>query len=135
MNAIGYMSVSEPLYVAKLGNTAVIEALLQAGADPNLRDTVLGLTVTHDTAREGFEDTMRALLAHGADPNLVDERGDLPLHSAAKSGSVEAVRLLLAATANPRQVNRDGETAEQSAVLRGWDDTAACIRNYLQGFE
>ncbi|XP_077574131.1 cyclin-dependent kinase 4 inhibitor C [Stigmatopora nigra] len=122
-----------PLQVAKLGTTAVVEALLAAGADPNLGDTVLGLTVTHDSAREGFDDTLRVLLAHGADANVVDERGDLPLHSAAKSGSVQAVRVLLPVTADPLQVNRDGESAEESAVLRGWHETAAVIRSYLRG--
>ncbi|XP_061636359.1 cyclin-dependent kinase 4 inhibitor C isoform X2 [Phyllopteryx taeniolatus] len=119
------------LQVVKVGSTAVVEALLEAGADPNLRDPVLGLTVTHDAAREGFADTLRALLAHGADANLADVRGKLPLHSAAKRGRVDAVRVLLGATADPLKVNRDGQTAEQLALLHGWNDTAACIHSYL----
>ncbi|XP_077463201.1 cyclin-dependent kinase 4 inhibitor C [Stigmatopora argus] len=120
-----------PLQVVMLGKPTVVEALLAAGADPNLGDRVLGLTVTHDSAREGFDDTLRVLLAHGADANVVDERGDLPLHSAAKSGRVQAVRVLLPATADPRQVNRDNESAEESAVLRGWHQTAAVIRDHV----
>ncbi|XP_054646059.1 cyclin-dependent kinase 4 inhibitor C [Dunckerocampus dactyliophorus] len=107
------------LQVVKLGSTAVVEALLSAGADPNLRDPVLGLTVTHDAAREGFLDTVLVLLAHGADVNLADERGNLPLHLAAKGGHGELVRVLTAVTSEPMKVNRDGHTAAQLALLHG----------------
>ncbi|XP_051928872.1 cyclin-dependent kinase 4 inhibitor C isoform X1 [Hippocampus zosterae] len=120
------------LQVVKLSSTAVVEVLLDAGADPNLRDPVLGLTATHDAAREGFADTVRALLAHGADVNLADERGNLPLHLAAKWGRVEAVRVLVGATVDPLTANVDGHTAEQLALLSGYGDTAACIRSYLR---
>ncbi|XP_061680180.1 cyclin-dependent kinase 4 inhibitor C isoform X2 [Syngnathoides biaculeatus] len=120
-----------PLQVVMLGSTAVAEALLEAGGDPNLRDPVLDLTITHDAAREGFADTVRALLAHGADANLADLHGNLPLHAAAKTGRVEALRVLLEATADPLKVNRDGETAEQVALRHGRNDAAACIHGYL----
>nr|XP_057929469.1 cyclin-dependent kinase 4 inhibitor C [Doryrhamphus excisus] len=107
------------LQVVKLGSTPVVEALLSAGADPNLRDPVLGVTVTHDAAREGFLDTVLVLLAHGADVNLADERGNLPLHLAAKAGHAELVRVLTAVTSEPMKVNCDGHTAAQLALLHG----------------
>uniref|UniRef100_A0A8D3A1K6 Cyclin-dependent kinase inhibitor 2C (p18, inhibits CDK4) n=1 Tax=Scophthalmus maximus TaxID=52904 RepID=A0A8D3A1K6_SCOMX len=71
------------LQVVMLGSTSVVEALLAAGARPDVRDPVLGLTVTHDAARGGFAHTVRALLQHGANVDLVDDRGNLPLHLAA----------------------------------------------------
>uniref|UniRef100_A0A665UTJ8 Cyclin-dependent kinase inhibitor 2C (p18, inhibits CDK4) n=1 Tax=Echeneis naucrates TaxID=173247 RepID=A0A665UTJ8_ECHNA len=74
------------LQVVMLGSTAVVRALLEWGADPNLRDPDCGLTVTHDAAREGFVDTVRLLLEYGADANQVDNRGNLPLHLAAREG-------------------------------------------------
>uniref|UniRef100_A0A3B5Q256 Cyclin-dependent kinase inhibitor 2C (p18, inhibits CDK4) n=1 Tax=Xiphophorus maculatus TaxID=8083 RepID=A0A3B5Q256_XIPMA len=75
-----------PLQVAMLGNTELVRALLAAGADPNARDHILNLTVTHDAAREGFAETVRELVNHGADVNLADEIGNLPLHLAAREG-------------------------------------------------
>lgn len=61
--------------VVKLGDSRVIETLLQAGANPNVPDPSCGLTVTHDAAREGFVDSVRVLLNYGADVNIADERG------------------------------------------------------------
>uniref|UniRef100_A0A3B5PTP8 Cyclin-dependent kinase inhibitor 2C (p18, inhibits CDK4) n=1 Tax=Xiphophorus maculatus TaxID=8083 RepID=A0A3B5PTP8_XIPMA len=80
-----------PLQVAMLGNTELVRALLAAGADPNARDHILNLTVTHDAAREGFAETVRELVNHGADVNLADEIGNLPLHLAAREGFNKAL--------------------------------------------
>uniref|UniRef100_A0A8D3A162 Uncharacterized protein n=1 Tax=Scophthalmus maximus TaxID=52904 RepID=A0A8D3A162_SCOMX len=77
------------LQVVMLGSTSVVEALLAAGARPDVRDPVLGLTVTHDAARGGFAHTVRALLQHGANVDLVDDRGNLPLHLAATAGHLD----------------------------------------------
>lgn len=114
-----------------MGSTAVIEALLRAGADPNLRDPVLGLTVMHDAAREGFADSVRVLLAYGADPNLVDDTGNLPLHLAATEGHLEATRQLIAATADPRAPNGLGHSAGQEARIHKRVETAQYIEDYL----
>ncbi|XP_077389334.1 cyclin-dependent kinase 4 inhibitor C [Festucalex cinctus] len=119
------------LQVVKLGSTAVVEALLKVGADPDLRDPKLGLTLIHDAAREGFADTVKTLLDHGADANLADVHGNLPLHLAAKWGRVEVIKVLLGATADPVKVNSDGDTAEQLALRYKWNETAACIHSYL----
>uniref|UniRef100_A0A3B4WN22 Cyclin-dependent kinase inhibitor 2C (p18, inhibits CDK4) n=1 Tax=Seriola lalandi dorsalis TaxID=1841481 RepID=A0A3B4WN22_SERLL len=70
------------LQVVMLGSTAVAKALLEVGANPNIRDPACSLTVMHDAAREGFVDTVRVLMDHGANINLVDKNGNLPLHLA-----------------------------------------------------
>nr|XP_020468667.1 cyclin-dependent kinase 4 inhibitor C [Monopterus albus]XP_020468668.1 cyclin-dependent kinase 4 inhibitor C [Monopterus albus]XP_020468669.1 cyclin-dependent kinase 4 inhibitor C [Monopterus albus]XP_020468670.1 cyclin-dependent kinase 4 inhibitor C [Monopterus albus] len=119
------------LQVVKLGHTDVVEALLEAGADPNLRDPVLSLTVVHDAAREGFVDTACVLMQHGANVNLVDEQGNLPLHLAAREGHLEVVRLLIGRTADPRLANSLGYTAGQLAHQHGRMGTAAYIDHYL----
>ncbi|XP_038571859.1 cyclin-dependent kinase 4 inhibitor C [Micropterus salmoides] len=119
------------LQVVKLGNTAVVEALLLVGADINVRDPACGLTVTHDAAREGFIDSVRVLVDRGADTNIVDEQGNLPLHLAAREGHLEVVQLLIGRTANPQTRNGLGYTARQLAFLNGRMDTVKYIDEYL----
>ncbi|KAK6308993.1 hypothetical protein J4Q44_G00204560 [Coregonus suidteri] len=87
-----------PLQVMKLGNPAIAEALLRANANPNVRDHVRGLTITHDAARDGYADTLRILMVHGADVNLLDNDGNLPLHLAAREGYLDVVQLLVGST-------------------------------------
>ncbi|XP_041791035.1 cyclin-dependent kinase 4 inhibitor C [Chelmon rostratus] len=119
------------LQVVKLGNPAVVEALLEAGAHPNLRDPVCGLTVTHDAAREGFADTVRALVDRGADPNLVDDHGNLPLHLAAREGHLQVIQLLIGLTANPERPNGQGLTAGQLALQHGRRAIVEYMDEYL----
>uniref|UniRef100_A0A3P8X327 Cyclin-dependent kinase inhibitor 2C (p18, inhibits CDK4) n=1 Tax=Cynoglossus semilaevis TaxID=244447 RepID=A0A3P8X327_CYNSE len=119
------------LQVVKLSCPDLVKVLLNKGANPDLRDPVLGLTVTHDAAREGFDDTVSVLLQHGANPNLLDDRGNLPLHLAAKEGNLEVVRLLLGFTENPSATNAQGRTARQLAQDHGKTQTAELIDEYL----
>uniref|UniRef100_UPI003AAEEBE4 cyclin-dependent kinase 4 inhibitor C n=1 Tax=Centroberyx gerrardi TaxID=166262 RepID=UPI003AAEEBE4 len=120
------------LQVVKLSNPAVAEALLKAGANPNMRDPVCNLTVTHDAAREGFVDTVRVLVDHGADVNLLDEYGNLPLHLAAREGCLEVVQLLLGLTADPGRPNGHGQTAWELALNYRRMDTATYIAEYMR---
>ncbi|KAI3368780.1 hypothetical protein L3Q82_025765 [Scortum barcoo] len=121
--------------VVMLGSTAVIEALLAAGADPNVRDPTCGLTVMHDAAREGFVESVRVLVDHGADANLTDKKGNLPLHLAAKGGYLDVIQLLIGSTADPQTTNDQGYTAAQLALQHHWMDAAKYIEEYLSSRE
>lgn len=118
-----------------MGNTALVEALLEAGADLSRRDPVLGLRVIHDAAREGFVDTVRALMQHGADVNVADALGNLPLHLAAREGHLEVVRLVIEHTENPHTPNGLGYTAGQLAHLHKRKNAAEYIDVYLSSRE
>ena len=70
-NRYGVTPLSE---AAASGNAAMIEALLNAGADPNTRTTADGETVLMTAARAGNVEAVKMLLSHGADVNA---QGDL----------------------------------------------------------
>ena len=97
------------------GSRAVIEALLQAGADPTLRDDVLRCTPRTFgicwPASEGWVSKVRQRLAD--DPTLVNimDAGRAPLHLAAKGGHLGVVKLLIEAGANVNLRDAEGKTA------------------------
>ena len=97
-----------------LGKPAVknLEALLQAGGDPNGQDRE-GNTPLHfaSPGLDVFGDhvtPIRVLLQHDADPNLANAQGRTPLHVAEDT---PVFRALLAAGAKPEVVDKAGLTA------------------------
>ncbi|MFE4454892.1 ankyrin repeat domain-containing protein [Streptomyces sp. NPDC056796] len=76
------------------GHAEVVEALLSAGARPDLSEN-LGFTALRWAAGLGHARVAEILLAHGADPDLPGRQGESPLVVAARRGSVRTVRALL----------------------------------------
>ena len=65
-----------PLMLASInGNAAMLEKLIQAGADPNAALTKFGDTALMMTARTGKADAVKVLLDHGAQVNAKETWG------------------------------------------------------------
>ena len=117
------------------GAPRVVALLLAAGADPTLRDPVLGCTP------EAFGICFPASVAWGSkvrqrlaeDPRLVEAvsaRGG-PLHEAAHAGALEAVKALLGAGADLGRRNADGKTALDLARARPDQPGCAMVAAWL----
>lgn len=110
------------LYAASLRQSpTVAEALLEAGADPNVESTGEGEgTPLCAAAAWGHSDVVAALLGGGADPNQQEDHGsgDSPLLWVSRNGHGAAARLVLAADADPNGSVR-GVTPLCAATERG----------------
>jgi uncharacterized protein len=92
-NHYGVTPVSE---AAAAGNAAMIEALLEAGADAKSLTTADGETVLMTAARSGSPQAVRMLLDHGAEINAKENyRGQTALMWAAAERHAGVVKLLL----------------------------------------
>ncbi len=108
----GELLISSAAY---LGVGEIIEALLNAGADPNFAP--LGTPPPlYSAAEEGHADLVELLLAKGAGPNGDDGKSWLPLLGAVRSGVPAIVERLLSAGARPKAKPAGGGTLTQAAL-------------------
>jgi hypothetical protein len=121
-------------YFAGAGTIAAL--LLRHGADPALRDPVLGCTPEAfgicAVSSWGWVSKVRQRLA--ADPSLVgamSARGG-PLHEAAHAGALEAVKALLDAGADAGRRNGRGQTARDLARARPDHAGCAAVAEWLE---
>uniref|UniRef100_W5MFT8 Poly [ADP-ribose] polymerase n=1 Tax=Lepisosteus oculatus TaxID=7918 RepID=W5MFT8_LEPOC len=101
---------STPLhFAAGYNRVAVVEFLLQHGADVHAKDKG-GLVPLHNACSYGHYEVAELLVTHGAVVNVADLWKFTPLHEAAAKGKYEICKLLLQHGADPTKKNRDGNT-------------------------
>ena len=111
-------------HAAEQGHTAVIQLLLEHGADVHHK-TEDGLTALHYAAFEGHGNIVRLLTKRGADPNLMAEDGidqttGTPLSEAARAGHAEVASMLLDLGADINALDDTGMTPLHYAGRAGW---------------
>ena len=100
---------------ARAGDTAAMEMLLKAGANPDQPAGVNNWTPLLHAIHKGRRESVRVLIQYGAKVNL-EAGGTTPLIMAAGYGYAGIVKLLLASGADPMERDRDGYTALSAAV-------------------
>ena len=86
-------------------NLALVNALLDAGANPNIGH---GTTSLHLASKEGNLPVVQALLAKDAAVNVVDDDGATPLYFASGDGHLPVMQALLAKGAAVDAAANDG---------------------------
>ncbi len=110
------------------GSAEVPQALIDQGADVDVRQRTFHGTPLQYAASFGRLDVVRLLLKHKATVDAVDLAGRTPLMWAASKGHAEIVEALLEAGASPEQTSRGTKwTALHFAAEKGQFETAQLL--------
>ena len=103
------------MYAVYRGDPAIVQLLIQRGANPNRPEDMLGSRSVEPCAADDSRGS-------------VSTDGRTPLMTAAVSGNAEVVRMLLEAGADPLLRDAEGETARDWAEWANKPETAALLR-------
>ena len=106
-----------PLLMASLSSSsALIETLIDLGADVNAQRTDDKVTPLHLASSWNHYMAVRLLIENGADANIACDGGSSPLHIAASKGNFNVVRLLIDGGSSIDLLNETGRTPLRMAV-------------------
>lgn len=112
------------IIAAREGHDGLVEALLEAGADPHTRRSGFPTTALHAAAQTGTIVSIDLLVSAGVGVDELDEANDGPLASAAYFGMTENAQRLMALGADVDHAGHSGNTAADWARERGHDELA-----------
>eukprot|EP00929_Paragymnodinium_shiwhaense_P051693 TRINITY_DN25971_c0_g1_i1.p1 TRINITY_DN25971_c0_g1~~TRINITY_DN25971_c0_g1_i1.p1 ORF type:complete len:887 (-),score=234.91 TRINITY_DN25971_c0_g1_i1:225-2786(-) len=119
-------------WAALRGDQAIAELLLNAKADPDLKDQD-GKSALHIAAFNGVMNVSQQLLQAKCDANAQDLRGNTALHWVLLAGgSMRMIRLLLKSGARGDIANAEGELPADMAEDQGSDAAANIIRQAVE---
>lgn len=131
LNARNFRGETPVHLAARMGETGILEKILEAGADVNLRDhrdrTALMYSVMYD-----MRQVTKILLKYGGDVHLRTERGETLLTIAVNAGdhNQELTQILLDAGANPNEPNEDDYTPLCLATYSNFTNIVKLLMDY-----
>lgn len=110
---------------AYFGHREFVQALLKAGADPNIASkNSIGVVPLHSALSNKHTEIARDLVEAGTDVNTPSRFGYTPLHYVAEFGDWQMADFLLMHGASTSQVDNIGETAAMKARTKGFTGLA-----------
>ncbi|GJQ80549.1 hypothetical protein Trydic_g19954 [Trypoxylus dichotomus] len=106
---------------ARLGNTKILNQLLEKSGKVNLQGALLAAIWGKRASN------VKKLLQHGADPQLRDERGYIPFHESICHQDEGIVELFLNSGVDVNAQNLNGETALHVAVRENLPETVKLL--------
>ena len=107
-------------------NVGAIHVLLNAGANPCMRDSNGDTYLHYAVVKHCSIDSLQALIDHGADVNATNINSTTALMMACQIGNVNAINELLNAGGKPNIADIHGDTCLHNAVRKG------CRKEVLQ---
>lgn len=109
-----------PLQLAsENGYLAMVNILINAGADIDHIDRLKGFSAMHYAALRNHPKILSFLLSRGADMTIQDSEGNFPLHYCAANGCVETVTILIDHQADVNCMNRHWQIPLHLCALAG----------------
>ncbi len=118
VNTIGNNGATPLIWTLNARNHRGVEALLQAGADPNLAPDKTHFSAMNFVPLGDDPELLRLLLKYGGDPNHLGAGRitDRPLSLAASEGRIENMKLLLDAGADINAHDKFNESAASNSI-------------------